>query len=562
MRFVITPTYESFFKKEDNQSVENYLKNIPTSTVIIFICYSNFNYYQKPDDIESQLQLLHNLIIRQSIKTKSEILNRFKSFFIKKRGEEVSLFSPHISLELLHYALINFVPDNSNIDSTPEEELNLLKAYYLTSDNIINQFKINDEAENKLDYFRKNIWPYMIRQIEVNHSRNYFYDSIKTKAFFDFLKSSSYSEMCYKYLNKRGFKSPWDLIFQYMNTVKSSLENKTFLIKSNTENNHFYEQLAIDINQYKSEAEIKRRNYNGFKKHPLIKKKENEYYVIDWNIFTKNIYNGILFDFFKREVENSNTFKNFNEFKSFIGIELTEKYIFQKIIKSVFNEKHNIVLFDDKGRNKLPDSYIRIGNKIFIIELKDVFFPSKAIESIDYETIKNVIDEKFNSNKKGIGQIIKHLEFLKTNEFDEDNVSKQKIKKRNITIYPILIFTDDFFELPGIQNYLNEEFEIKTNHLSEHFKNIKPLSFINFTFFLEHINILKSKNYRLDKIIDYYSEQIKKKKNRYRKSDDEKNLHSINEDFFQIVKNFLPPESNKSNVKDLLYDLDLINDLK
>lgn len=57
----------------------------------------------------------------------------------------------------------------------------------------------------------------------------------------------------------------------------------------------------------------------------------------------------------------------------------------------------------EEDKQAFPDCYLRIGNKIFVIEFKDYDIEDKILESYNFTLIKNTLDDKFIT--KGVNQL-------------------------------------------------------------------------------------------------------------------------------------------------------------
>jgi hypothetical protein len=138
---------------------------------------------------------------------------------------------------------------------------------------------------------------------------------------------------------------------------------------------------------------------------------------------------------------------------------------------------------------------------------------------------------KFNSKNKGVGQLIKNIKKVIVKPYDSDNFLSKGIKHRNITIYPIIIYTDKFFGLPGINNYLKEEFEkqLSEEDLSKDFKCIKPLTFIDFNFLIDLID--KAEEIDFYEMINSYHHELEKRNKRFLRYHEEECFFSMNDNF-------------------------------
>ncbi len=185
------------------------------------------------------------------------------------------------------------------------------------------------------------------------------------------------------------------------------------------------------------------------------------------------------------------------QFKKLIGLEITEKFIFRTILKAVFSDKYCKLIFPKDNSVGEPDAYYRKGNNIFLFEIKDSFFPTSAVKSSTYEDIKNAIDEKYNNDKKGTGQLVKQINRLKEKSYEEKDYKDLKIKVRNFTVYPIIIYTDKYFGMYGVSNYLIKEFDKKIEHikLQKSFKKINNLTFLSLDYLILHSKLLSNNNF-------------------------------------------------------------------
>jgi hypothetical protein len=143
-----------------------------------------------------------------------------------------------------------------------------------------------------------------------------------------------------------------------------------------------------------------------------------------------------------------------------------------------------------------------------LIEIKDAYFPAGAIGSYTYQTIKEAIDLKFNNPKKGTGQLIKQLQSLTQQPFE--NAPGYK-KHQDLMIYPVLVYSDHIFGMPGINDYLNRAFkkEVVAKGLGGQFKSIMPLTMINISFLLQKFDCFDHKQNSLMQLITQFHAHAK-----------------------------------------------------
>jgi hypothetical protein len=116
-----------------------------------------------------------------------------------------------------------------------------------------------------------------------------------------------------------------------------------------------------------------------------------------------------------------------------------------------------------------------------------------------------------------------------TVNFDSKIPSREKL-----TIQPILIITDDMFNIPGINKYINDVFMEQIKGINPQFNHICNLVIMDFDFLFNNLNHLKDKTINLQSVLSNYSDYIKGrekqiKARRIRDVDFEKSFISFNE---------------------------------
>ena len=502
---LITPRYSDLFK-EKKPELNQLLKTFPSILSISILSKINAEIYIL-HNLKKDIRIIEFLTQRFDYKIKREI---FKNIYklIERNGEKIQFFTRMANLEFIHHELINYRNGNL-VDSTPEQELNFLKAYFLIVEKLNIKFTkvYNNNIRSEGDFFETHTWPTLIQQIIANNRTNPIPNLIKGRAFLNFFeKSPKHKKNVENFLsyNHKSTSSSYilsllELLINSYDKEKSDSNGK-FIIGNIESHNVMVKNYLLEINKYKNKYGENYRNFSGLMDKPLLLKDSENCLVLNWDFIAKKLYDGLIFDFYQYSgIKNEKKFSSFPDFKNYIGHEITEKYLFKKLISQAFNGKHNKVLFDENQVNGYPDAYFRNGKHIYIFEIKDAFFPVDAINSDSVNEIIDAIDKKYNTEKKGIGQLIKHIKKLCYNPYEElsyEELSYEelKLKKRNLVIYPIMIYTDNLFGMPGINNYLNKEFNkkiIKYKLDTEEFE-IKPLTFINLNFFIDMLTNFKN----------------------------------------------------------------------
>jgi hypothetical protein len=530
MKFGIVPRYSDLFE-EPVPELENLLEGISSELIIGLLTMMHAEIHLSVNDFSSQGRILEFLLGRQPQAKQQRFLYNLKKSNRNEEDEEFGLFVMSYVLEFMHYALINYrVFPMQDEDSTPEQDFRLLKAYvvFIEKRNEKDTLIFDHNRDHSDDFFFKNTLPMLSGQYEANHLVNPFPEMVRGIVLLNYLQfSSPYAEQVKSFLLQRGYTSSWHYVFTMTNIIQSSwipVEYKgrtsaRYSIGIQPEFEPMFKIFTMDISIYKESYVDDHKNYAGIKDKPLLKFDEECYIVLNWNFFSSKLYEGLMFDFYTYSgIKEVSPFKTFVNFKQFIGEQVTEGFLFKKLISEALKKPHSILLFDERTQNGFPDAYYREGNDVILFEIKDAFFPSRAIDTIAYTEIKDAIDEKYNQDHKGTGQLVSQLVKMSVSSFE----LKQGYKNaKNLTVYPVMVYTDYFFSMPGINTYLQQEFEkrFKAANLEQKFKCIKPLVFINVRFFINHIDLLEQKQTSLLKLFELFYKEKRRALKKVRRTD-------------------------------------------
>lgn len=539
MQQIITPRYSEIFT-EDRPELDSLIEDIPSSVIIRMLCVINAELYINPGQ-DSQIKLFRVLTQHFPADYRSNIL---KKIIQNSRGKDWALFSIRFSLEFIHHELNKFREFELN-DTSSEQKINFFKAYLVIVD------KINEEYENsfevdlsKGEFFQVATWPTFIDQFQLNHATNPIYSLTRALVFFNVLKDKEdfkhYISVFLRHHQKENYGSYLKAISDALNlswTKDDGAKFNPFFIPENDEIKRILKNFSINHNDYRDRFGKDKHNFIGLKSSPIIQIGKDNYYVSNWNFITNKYYEGLLFDFYESSgISKNNKFRTFPDFKNYIAQEITENYILKKTLTYYLRNKHSVLLFDDHGSNGFPDAYYRKGNYLYLIEIKDAYFPSKAINSLDFNEIKDAIDSKYNNDRKGNGQIIKQLRSIASKSLEKSSYEELKIKPRNFTIYPIIIYTDNFFSMPGVNRYLNQELNKRLKseeQLEASFKNIKDLAFVNIDFLLGKIHEIPNFDFKTQ--IDNYIAFVKAAENRFNRRRNEIDMVRMNMPFEKFI---------------------------
>jgi hypothetical protein len=562
MQLVLTPHYKDLFPGEDD-SLETLLTGIPTIVILQLIAMMDAELFLSDEEMPTQLKLLNLVLARQAPERRLLILHNALG---GRSNKEVhcQFFTRHYNLTFMHHVLIH--GENGDIvELTPQQELNIFKAYFLAAQ-LFGQAPLRDQEESPAfdaDYFAKMMWPGLADGYEINFSRHPYYSMIRGIVFLNYLKNhTAYQDYVTDFLSKHGKATTLNYVFDIFRILEvgfRSLQNPqrefvSFTVGQSAGFETLFEQFSLNITAYREKYSVKKENYAGIKACPLLKLNGETWLVLNWSFLSNKLYDGLIFDFYSTSgISAEKELSSFLKFKKLIGEQITEKYLFKLLAKACWTKKSDTLLFDEGTTQGFPDVYYRTGNKLFIFEIKDAFFSSAAINSFSYEAIKSEVDLKLNSAEKGTGQLIKQLRSLKEKPFEYPQRYK---KAANLEIYPIIIFTDIHFNMPGVSEYVGRSFDqmLTAADLRPSFRKIWPLTMININYLVGHFNLLQHRNTSLDKFIEFFHQKIInhiKKHKRLQKIEHHQNIY----DFFEnITKILVPAQEEEQRYIQWTYD--------
>jgi hypothetical protein len=223
MHFIIYPTYEDFFDGP-HPDVSELIKDIPNSFIITFVSLCNAELYFSQNEQISQFKLFSKLIERQLPEEKKRLL-RLLITVSRKYDGQFQVFSTQNALELLHRSLIREIKVDEIEDSTPNQEIAILKALLLVSGDFDKNFQIAENPINKFDFFRRSVWPSLINQFELNNNIDYLVEIVLAKMVLDHLQfESEYTKYVEAFLEKNNSPNSFTYLFTLSNLINTTRE--------------------------------------------------------------------------------------------------------------------------------------------------------------------------------------------------------------------------------------------------------------------------------------------------------------------------------------------------
>lgn len=513
----------------------------------------NSELYPNDTSAETQKRLTTFITNRFPQKEKNHLYQSLNNFYAKSNGNS-AIWGKRYILEFMKLVFQDY-KDGESVNTTPDEELRIFKAYLLVCETLNEKDRI--ELKTVIDalsnddpfFFEKMVWPFVLNQFDTNNKVNPISQFFKLLALLKYsISDEELFESWKQFIALNGFEklrtylgSVYFLIKISQRYAKDEILKVFSWINANEIPHHLL-NLSFDVSEFIMDTK-KWVDYKGFKEKPLFKSRENEFVILDIDYLNSKIYNGPLFDMYNQtNMAQKTRFKQFPDFKSHISTHVSENIIFKGIIEKLFLTKHTIVHFDDKNIDNTPDCYIRNGKKIFLIEFKDYLFPGKLVESYSFEKIKEHIDLKFIQNdkgkNKGIYQIVEQLRILTSNKFEFDNLVPM-----NVIVYPIIVHTNFTYQMPGVNNYLDREFKAKLHEVLPDLDiQVRDLTVIDLESIFEFLNQSQIDLKKFEGYLKRYSHILKNRSEQFIKQPHLDNYVRARASFDEIFKTIIQPE--------------------
>jgi len=250
--------------------------------------------------------------------------------------------------------------------------------------------------------------------------------------------------------------------------------------------------------------------------HPFFEHKDGKIYLVDHSHFAFALDKGWIYYFFKHSkiIDFLPQVNRFADFQSYLGKRYYEEYVILGLLKHLNKPNFRILRTDDTN---LPDAAAIFNEKdVFLFEVKSSALHYKVNADQSASEFQRFIDENYSSDKKGGIQLFKSIKYLAG---DNKHLYKLKHPVGKITVYPIIIYTEQHMEKHGVNDYVNQKFlKIIANYDSP-FYDIKPLVMIHYDFFVENAILLEKYPRLLKDAIKEYLSFVNRKKATYKKTE-------------------------------------------
>ena len=514
----VSISYSSIFNDYETSNIKGFLSDIPSINSLEVIGYFNAQLHIMERDPLRQLDFLKIWLTRLQEEVKLKV-EEFLEKILSNPHAEFNLINNVSSLILIEHILENFNYLEKVHDLTPEQELNLFKAYLFCSQ--IWTDKHQDVLEGKKiqtpEQLIDLLLPIQLPYQEILEFKDFRIQFLEAIYFFNFCESDEiFGNYLKAFLNEYHLES-WQ---KYIINILSIYVRKFDPIRTPSvlevpeeypDIISFLDSFSLDPTSYTVSDD-----FLSLREKPVFKIDNNNFLFLNLNFLVDKIYQGIQFEFskvlIKQGVEyKEKPIKSFPDFKGIYGDIFSEHGLFYKVLDNLTYTSKFIKLKGIDLKKLLgdgePDYYIRDKAKVYIFEYKDVLINAKVKHSYEIEEIKSEVFKKLVQNErgkaKGITQLVNVIESIRNNEFSKfDNYDFE-----NVIIYPIIGYTDFSFTLAGMNYILIQEFRkqiiqrnIKNSHL------IKDLTLIDLDSLIKFQDLFIERKLKLNNCLNEYHE--------------------------------------------------------
>lgn len=472
--FIIYPTYSDIFKNGQEEILAQLSTEGLAEKYIVFTTSLSASLYA------SHIKGMH---VQEEImiEFKDVLCNTYDGYAIMNwlyLNNQKTLNVNNFTLMELYCILLKHKKGECiDTSMTVDEKLTYLKLLFIANEKRLN--KPNDFHNNLISIkqddiyiYEKLFWPLLLPETDVNEAIRIEYEMYRLKSFVEEIEKK-YPDATYTidaFFKERGYEN--------YNSYASALSIIFIDYISSYTNHHVLKSGIRESEQTrKLFASLKVNNitidsYLELKTHPVYYF-NGAYYVLHWNYFLSQIFIGTFMALKERLNKGG-----FQDIKKTSGL-IVEKSLFKKVLTTSFSGSWQRALFDDEREGK-PDAMFKIGNHLFIIELKDSLMSETVMESFDYKSIESHIIRTFIQSKnkgKAIKQLATYINKYDNNEYEKKGFPYNK----RLNIYPIIIYTDYKYRFNGLNHFLSVKFWELINQKGIHNstkQRIRPLTVI------------------------------------------------------------------------------------
>lgn len=499
------------------EDAKNLIKDIPSESLINYISGINSNLYLRENDDDSttlQIGLIKNIIEPLGESTEKKFIEVYQKQI--QGGHTPIIFWNYTNLKFYDLIFQNFnaLPCR---EMTPPEIQNFFDAYLILNDIANKKITIDKtDIDNALkDNALENvIITNFIYQKDYVSSLDYNNQVVRGVYFFKYLENDpKFGPAMNDYYATKNVSGYLEMFRNLMLLVAESgihnahriqIVNLAAFINCGIATEQYLDTLCINnsIANYKPDD-----SFTNLRNEFLYKIDGQRYYLLNINFLYDHFYKSQVFavsNFLRKE-------KITSDFLSIKGKDFTDKIYFPEIIKNCFPDYTNYFGDDCKNSHKeeLCDGYVRDGNKLILIEFKDVLLNAKIKNTADEVALFREFHTKFVENQTGSPKGIRQLQAAIKDIESNGVIFDTELPNEKLTIYPIIVYTDLSFGADG----LNKIYRKKFNDLIEPIQltnfEVSELTFINLSFFEQRQDYFADGSDKIFELLENFHDHVK-----------------------------------------------------
>lgn len=501
-------SYKEIYGRDGSiEEAAGLIQGIPSVTLLYHISRIGLTLYlDQPgkESVHRQIRILNSYLPKCDPKLTGLFDHAFE--LIRQKGNWQVIFWEYSNM--LFYNLIFKNHNNAPLrDLTGDENDRFLKAYLLINSEVNNGFKISEQDISRavgMDEIERVLVPGFIYQRDYISNLDFSNQLNRGLMFFEYLENDSrFKRYLPGFYTEMGVDGKHELyktlltIFAQCEVDKAPNERRSQIGFQGLEGYVKMDHIeGIAINERIS-AYISDTSFSEIRTHPLYKIEESAYLVLSINFLLDKFFKSQVFAF-KKYIDLQGFKGNFLSIK---GKEFMEDIYLRSVMEDCFPKYKT--LNGDQAKTlsggELCDYYIRKGNKIILIEFKDILLSAKIKGDSQEEGVYKELNIKFLKNQsnsaKGITQLFNAVEYLAERDLSADKLDRQN----GLELYPLIVYTDSTFGAEGINKILNDQFKAMLKKHPQPDLTIEGVTFINLSYFEMHQEYLEGE------IIDFFS---------------------------------------------------------
>lgn len=555
MEMLSTPGYRDLF--DEDATLDDMLAGLSSSSVIKMLSWINIqlNHTTSPHSLDVELRsAFTSTLVDTEIAELGVRLHRSSAFRKDARVFHEIYVTYFIHYELTHYRNL---PDEE-IDE--RGALRFFKAYLLVVD-IFNDSQHIPQSQAGLkehDFFNQSTWPMLFKQYEFNRRVDPLFESIRLLLLIEELQKSEYKAYLTKYCQGKGCTHGRELVLKLLGLVRDSFKSNDGKTKINrfvhvsTE----YHALLDSLSHPTSFASVQWQpeTLKTMKAAPLFKAGAGEYVILNWSFFCRSIYEATLRDFYYTSGIDAKL-PTYGDFKKWVAKEITEKRLFQSIVKLTYSQIQSPPLFAAVTEEHLIDASVRQGREVVMLECKDTDMRDSHQAEFDYSNFLKDMSHRHLRNQSGhpksLLQLARNAREMREGRYPSSFYGHYRPK--DIWVHPVLVCSGYLYSAPGLNSHLNELYQANST------TRTAPLVLLTLEFLFLKIEDLKKRGY-IGLISDYHEERRRRQLAFQLAPSAESAFHAFSS-IEEICAVQQPPyKTNKGFVRELFEVLGIIGD--